>query len=309
MRLPIIRGLIDRRILLNYRIEPSILAAILPPPFRPQLVAGQGLAGICLIRLCEVRPRGAPSCFGIRSENAAHRVAVEWDEAGQTRSGVFVLRRDTNSRLNALAGGRVFPGIHHLATFRVQEEAKRYHVRIRSNDDEVAIDVAARSTDRWPEQSVFASLEQASAFFEAGSIGYSPAHQPGAFQGLELRCQTWDAQPLAVERAQSSFFDNEQCFPRGSVRFDSALLMRGIEHEWHQRDDLCCVGARSHPVRTLENGLNGDRADWPRRTTQNTNEIYGPILHWLLHQRPCGRDARRNASEPRAACSGGQAAL
>ena len=59
MRLPIIRGLIDRRILLNYRIEPSILAAILPPPFRPQLVAGQGLAGICLIRLCEVRPEGA----------------------------------------------------------------------------------------------------------------------------------------------------------------------------------------------------------------------------------------------------------
>jgi len=243
MRLPIVRGLIDRRILLNYQVEPDILAAILPPPFRPQIVAGYALAGICLIRLRDLRARGVPRWLGIASENAAHRVALEWDEGHEKRCGVYVIRRDTSSRINATAGGRVFPGVHHLATFRVKEDAERYNIEVRSNDGQVVIDVAARSTDRWPEQSVFASLKDASAFFEAGSIGYSPAHQPGTFQGLELRCHTWDAQPLVVDCVQSSYFDNEQFFPRGSVRFDSALLMRGIEHEWREQSNLCCIHA------------------------------------------------------------------
>ena len=29
-------------------------------------------------------------------------------------------------------------------------------------------------------------------------------------------------------------------FPEGSIDFDWALLMRGIEHEWHGEQDLCC---------------------------------------------------------------------
>ena len=32
----------------------------------------------------------------------------------------------------------------------------------------------------------------------------------------------------------------ESLFPRGSIEFDCALLMRGIEHEWHGKGDLCC---------------------------------------------------------------------
>src|SRR5690349_20999009 len=106
MRLPVISGVIERRILVNYRVDPDVLAAMLPQPFRPQVVDGYGVAGICLIRLGQLRPQGFPRWLGIGSENAAHRVAVEWDEGGQVRRGVYVLRRDTNSRLNTLAGGR-----------------------------------------------------------------------------------------------------------------------------------------------------------------------------------------------------------
>src|SRR5262245_9518459 len=101
MRLPVICGVIERRMLVNYRVDADVLARFLPRPFRPQLVDGFGLAGICLIRLAEVRPRGLPKWVGVGSENAAHRAAVEWDEGGEVRRGVYVMRRDTNSRLNA----------------------------------------------------------------------------------------------------------------------------------------------------------------------------------------------------------------
>ena len=246
MRLPVVCGVIERRVLVNYRVEPAALRAILPECFRPQVVNGYGIAGICLIRLGQIRPRGFPRWLGIGSENAAHRIAVQWDEGGETHRGVYVMRRDTNSRLNALAGGRIFPGVHHRAAFRVRESERRLELNIKSNDGDLAVDLVASLTHGWPSTSVFASLADASAFFEAGSLGYSPSGKPGSFQGLELRCGSWHVQPLSIENVHSSLFDDECVFPVGSITLDCGLLMRGIEHEWHGREDLCCRAAPAH---------------------------------------------------------------
>ena len=49
MRIPVIRGVIDRRILVNYRADPDVLARVVPEPFRPKLINGAGMAGVCLI--------------------------------------------------------------------------------------------------------------------------------------------------------------------------------------------------------------------------------------------------------------------
>jgi hypothetical protein len=240
MKIPVIRGIIDRRLLVNYRVDPDVLAPLLPVPFRPKLVRGYGMVGICLIRLKHVRPTFLPSWLGISSENAAHRAAVEWDDDGTVREGVYVRRRDTNSRLNALVGGRLFPGIHHHATFTVAETAERFDVALRSDDGLTSMAVRGRVEDALPASSVFRSLEEASAFFRVGSLGYSATPDPSRFQGLELRCLKWEVEPLAVEEVRSSFFDDEALFPPGSITFDCALLMRGIEHEWHCKPDLCC---------------------------------------------------------------------
>lgn len=245
MKIPVIRGVIDRRILVNYRVDPAVLAPLLPAPFRPKVVHGFGMVGICLIRLKRVRPTFFPSWLGIGSENAAHRTAVEWDEGGTTREGVYVRRRDTNSRLNALAGGRLFPGIHHHAHFTVEETADRYHVALQSDDGVTSLSVRGRVVERLPASSIFGSLEEASAFFRGGSLGYSATQDPARFQGLELRCLDWQMEPLEVEEVRSSFFDDEALFPRGSITFDCALLMRGIAHEWHGKSDLCCPAVRA----------------------------------------------------------------
>ena len=47
VQIPVIQGVIERRILVNYRVDPAVLAAQLPAPFRPQLVDGWAMAGIC----------------------------------------------------------------------------------------------------------------------------------------------------------------------------------------------------------------------------------------------------------------------
>lgn len=239
MKIPAIRGVIDRRILVNFQVDPEVLAKFLPAPFSPKLVSGSGIAGVCLIRLKEIRPRLVPSLCGISSENAAHRIAVEWTSRGQLHEGVYIPRRDTTSRLNTFLGGRLFPGFHHAARFDVDEEGDSYSVTLRSKDEQVRLEVAGRVVDELPQDSVFSSLEEASVFFERGSVGYSATPNPGRFDGLELKSLSWRVEPLAVERVYSSFFSNEEIFPEGSVRFDCALLMRGIKHEWHAREPLC----------------------------------------------------------------------
>jgi hypothetical protein len=50
VRLPTIQGIIDRRILVNYRVDTEVAARLLPAPFRPKLAKGYAMAGICLIR-------------------------------------------------------------------------------------------------------------------------------------------------------------------------------------------------------------------------------------------------------------------
>ncbi|WP_242687967.1 DUF2071 domain-containing protein [Alienimonas californiensis] len=236
--MPAVRGVIDRRILVNYRVDPAVAAAALPAPFRPQLVNGAAMAGICLIRLKQIRPAFLPLPVGIGSENAAHRVAVEWDADGERRTGVFIPRRDTSSRLNALVGGRVFPGVHHHARFEVHESGDRLSVAFRSDDGAASIAVTVRPGKELPADSAFASAAEASAFFEAGSLGYSATAEPTRFDGLELCCDGWAVEPLAVESVRSAYFEDETRFPPGSVAFDHALLMRGVPHSWHGRADV-----------------------------------------------------------------------
>jgi hypothetical protein len=238
MRLPVIQGVIQRRLLLNYRVRPDLLRPLLPAPFEPKTVDGWGMAGVCLIHLVDLRPRGVPGRLGLSSENGAHRVAVEWDGPTGRQEGVFVLRRDTSAWWNVAAGGRMFPGVHHRADFDVQDDRGRIQLDLRSRDGVTKVFVAGSAADALPRSSIFPSLAEASRFFELGSRGYSPAHEAGRFDGLELRTRAWSVAPFDVAELRSSVFDSRERFPEGSVVFDNALLMRDIPHEWHALDSL-----------------------------------------------------------------------
>ena len=229
---PAMVGIIDRRILVNYHADPGAVRKLLPPYFRPKLVKGRAIVGICLIRFKELRPRGWPAAWGLASENAAHRIAVEWAENGSMREGVYIPRRDTSSRLQALAGGRVFPGRSYRADFTVSDRHPDYQLQMRSQDGQVSLELRAHRTDQFPQSSSFASLAAASEFFARGSAGYSATKNPACCDGVELCTTGWQVEPLEVETVRSSFFDEPGRFPKGTVELDCALLMRNIAHEW-----------------------------------------------------------------------------
>ena len=91
MKAPALAAVMERRILVNYRVDPDLLGSYLPVPFRPVLLGGHGVAGVCLIRLGRIRPAGLPAAR-LRSENAAHRAAVCWDAPDGPVTSIWTLR-------------------------------------------------------------------------------------------------------------------------------------------------------------------------------------------------------------------------
>ena len=233
MKIPVLQGIIKRRILVNYRAEPEAIQKILPPQFRPKTQNGRAIAGICLIRLEHIRPKFAPEFVGISSENAAHRIAVEWKENGKIKEGVFIPRRDTDSLINYLTGGTLFPGEHHSADFSVKETKEKIDFAMQSKDDAVRVNFKGKVSDKFPENSVFSSLAEASAFFEKGSLGYSVTKDAKELDGIHLEIKNWTVEALGLDSIESNFYENENLFPKGAIEFDHALLMRNIAHEWH----------------------------------------------------------------------------
>jgi hypothetical protein len=162
MKIPTLKGIIKRRILVNYCAEPLVIQKILPAGFRPKLYQGKAIAGICLIRLEQIRPKHLPEFIGFSSENAAHRIAVEWQENGEMKEGVYVPRRDTDSFINSAVGGRLFPGEHHKAGFDIKENEDEINFAMKSEDGEVSVSFNGKISENLPANSVFSSLAEAS---------------------------------------------------------------------------------------------------------------------------------------------------
>ena len=237
MKVPALEGLVRRRILLNYRADPEVVQRFLPAPFVPKLVDGAAVAGVCLIRLEQLRPRafrmsrGVP--MGWSSESAAYRMAVEWtDGDGELREGVYIPRRDTGSVVIHLLGGRVFPGRQGRARFDVRDGGGRIELSVRTPGGSADVRLRARGAADLPPSRLFDSVDDASRFFAAGAVGYSPGGS-GGLDGLRLCTDGAPLEPLAVEEFEASFFADGTRFPVGSLEFDGALIMRDVPHEWH----------------------------------------------------------------------------
>jgi Uncharacterized conserved protein (COG2071) len=222
---------IQRRLLVNYRADPEVIAPLLPAGLRPQLVNGWALVGICLIRLGDVRPYRLPAAVGITTENAAHRIAVEWDSSDGLRPAVYIPRRDTASALTVLVGGRAFPGTHQRARFDVEESEDRVRVAYTSSDGTVDVDAEVTVAENLNNSRMFRDLEHASSVFRAAPVALSP-RRDGRLEAVELGTEAWAIEPAELVRVTSSFWDDVTRFPAGSVVLDSALLMRGVPATW-----------------------------------------------------------------------------
>lgn len=234
MKLPVLNGIIDRRILINYSVEPEVVSSLLPTHLRPLVVNGYASGGICLIRLKHIGLKYTPSIFRITSENAAYRFLVTCKDKGGWVRGVYIPRRTTDSWLNVVVAGKLFAWPHYPARFESTEDKGRYSVRMGPDDGPVELEITAHRTDDFPEHSMFRSLAEASLCFANCNLGISPATHSRSFKTICLETSTWSVAPLVVDKLCSAYFSDTRRFPKGSIAFDNALLMEGIQHAWRE---------------------------------------------------------------------------
>ncbi|MDQ1547985.1 MAG: hypothetical protein QOH69_2889 [Actinomycetota bacterium] len=221
-----LRAQIRRRILVSYRVDPAVAQDLLPDGFRPQLVDGSAVAGVCLIGMQSVRPGWVRPRVGFSTENAAHRIAVEWDEDGETHTGVYIIERHSSGLLPVLAGGRLFPGVQKRARFDVDDTDSRFRVAMTSSGAAVSVNVEL--SRQWS-STLFPSVDAASAFYKSGAVGWSPRRGGHGVEPIELTSSAWAVEPGRVVDLRSSFFDS---LPEGAATLDSVLVMRDIPVVW-----------------------------------------------------------------------------
>ncbi|WP_447647368.1 DUF2071 domain-containing protein [Microbacterium forte] len=217
-----VRAQLRRRLLITYRVEPEVASSLLPTGFRPQIVDGSAVAGVCVLGLESIRPSWARGRWGLRSENAAHRVAVEWDTADGVQRGVFIVGRHSSAWHPVIFGGRLFPGVHRRARFEIEEGDGRYAVTMDAGEHSLCADVEVGGA--WS-SSLFASIDEASDFYRAGRLGWSAARGGLGVESVALTTDAWRVENAHLHSVSSSFFD---ALPAGSAVFDSVVVMRDL---------------------------------------------------------------------------------
>jgi Uncharacterized conserved protein (COG2071) len=227
---------IERRLLVNYRIDREIAKRLLPAPFTPRLMNGHAMAGICLIHLRNARPAGLPAQLGIETQGAAHRIAVMWPRPdGIEAFGVYIPRRNSASWLAAKITGKSLAT--HRADFAITEEDDDFAIAMNSRDGGGSLNLRGHVTDALSDSSALASLDNAYAFFRDGGPGFSPM-RPGRFAGIDLKAGSWVLAPVALEKVDSSWFSDGKRFPANTAIADSALVMRRTASRWRSVPDL-----------------------------------------------------------------------
>ena len=217
-------GTIERRLLISYQADPDVIRSVVPAPLRLRLVEDRAVVGICLLRLGQLRPGVLPRWTGLRSENVAHRIGVEHPTPDGWRPGVYIPVRHSTSWVNVAAGGRCWPGVHHRAHIHSIEQAQHLDVRVEGPD--VRIRASGHSAPRLTSR-LFETLEEASRYYEIGTVGWSPDHHD-RLEAMRLEVHAWEVEPFELDAVRSSYFDDTSRFPAGTVTLDSALLMRNL---------------------------------------------------------------------------------
>jgi len=243
--LPILEGVIARRILVNFRADHGQIALLVPRPLEVVVQKGFAVVGICLIRLEQLRLKGTPKVLGLASENMAHRVAIRFKEDGKMKNGVFIWRRDTDQNLTALLGGRLFPGVHSKAKFKVVETLKTLSIEVRTKQGEA--DVRLKLGDRvpWKPTRLFKTFEDAKSFFQKGDCGFSCALDKGRLEGMRLETVKWEMEPITTVKIHTAFYEELGRRSSLGLQFDCALRMRGIPHRWHELKEIPELTART----------------------------------------------------------------
>lgn len=209
------------RVLVLYRVDPSVAAQSLPAGMRPHLVGGVAVGTVCYTRLGSLRSRFLPRPRqGADSDHLAYRFAVDVQDAAGPHVASWVVRRETSSRLAAR-----WNSVGRRSRFSLVEDAARIELRVENAEGE-ELYLRAQVGDRGA-GSLFATARAVEAFLDE----CADVRPHDALDADRVDTRSMAAEALAVSEVRSVYFGDERRFPRGTIELDSAwrLVARRVE--------------------------------------------------------------------------------
>jgi uncharacterized protein YqjF (DUF2071 family) len=219
--------------LVNFAVEPEILAQVLPDGFGPAVHNGKGFVSLVIAITEEMRPAGLPRLFGLDYNQVVYRAVVEH----QGQRGFYYLRSDADSRLICLAGNwfSFFQFEQADISYRAQDEVRHFNLEAQNGDKNIfaSYDLASKS-EKMPAASCFATLEEGKSFlveiFEA--FGYDPLSERTYI--IKVKRGPWDIAVIEDRRAYYPYMANSPFFPPGSAELDSVFYVRDLPYFWYR---------------------------------------------------------------------------
>ena len=241
--LPSLEATLTRRVLVIYRADPVVLRRLVPAPLELATRNGCAVVGISLMRLAELRVRGMSSAMGLSAENMAHHAAIRYPAGRALSDGLFIWRRDTDSPLLAQLGGRLVPAEFRQASFAFREGTSMA-AEIRTERHEADVSFVATPDRYWRSTPIFRTREDACEFCCACECVFSCAWRDRRLFATRLPASPWEMTPLRILRLRSAFFESPKIFPKGSIAFDSAVLLHSTAEQ--REDPPCDAGLAGH---------------------------------------------------------------
>lgn len=221
--------------LVNFRMAPAVLAAVLPTSLQPDLYEGQAFLSVVIADMDRMRPAFLPALFGVTYQQVVYRAVVR---SGDQR-GVFFLRSDADNRLMVAMGNLLSFFRFHRARIVRTRGADRHHVDLVTDPSDHADIHATFEPPRQPPTdpdapaSLFPDAAAAQAFLVELYTAFRPSASGETLDRVRIKRGAWHIQLMDAPRARFDFMVGSKAFPGGSTELDSVIYVRDIEYYWH----------------------------------------------------------------------------
>ena len=216
--------------LVNFAIEPSVLARALPSPLVPDIYADRGWLSVVIAQMSGMRPAGIPQPLGVTYNQVVYRAVVRHGDA----RGVHFLRSDSDSCLmSALGNAMSFFAFHH-ADIEMQRDSDLQSVEVRTRDHTADIQARFRPSTELPPTSVFPDLATAKRQLVELFDAYHPRPGRPVTDQISIRRSDWELRLVEDEIARYQLMDDSAMFPAGSAVLDSVFAVKDLMYRWNR---------------------------------------------------------------------------
>jgi uncharacterized protein YqjF (DUF2071 family) len=232
-------------LLVNFAVDPSALARLLPRHLTPDLHEGSAFVSIVIAEMHRMRPEALPRALGITYDQVVYRAVVR---CGAER-GVTFLRSDANNRLMVAGGNALTFFRFNLATTHWNRTPDRVEFSLTPAKQvragiSATYDLASAGTTM-PSSSRFGDLAAAQRFLTELYAAFGALRRGNRVEVVRIARSPWESSVLSDHSGVYEAMTSGAVFHETDAVLDSVFHVRDLEYHWRPLELARSPGERA----------------------------------------------------------------